>query len=308
MKDYKKKQQDKQAELCHICCGEETGGKYILSAVWTNIFHGIREKVEEADKFKEIKWWKSRKPTGNMCSSQVACINHLFSFRDNRDAVLAILNALPGHKGKFEDVETYNGHYISFEVESDYARERMGEYPQHPTQIDALILAKDTDGKRWIIPIEWKYTESYGPKSLYKEERGNRYNGFISTIGCFKEDKIKVEDLKNSLFYINPFHQMMRQTLWAKLLTSDECTEKELKAEEYLHVFVAPNANERLYKPERRDKTLNRLHDLERWEKEYLADPSLFICIDPKDLFEEVLDQLGESELKEYLSKRYWCD
>ncbi len=81
MKDYKKKQQDKQAELCHICCGEETGGKYILSDVWNNIFHGIREKVEEADKFKEIKWWKSRKPTGNMCSSQVACINHLFSFR-----------------------------------------------------------------------------------------------------------------------------------------------------------------------------------------------------------------------------------
>lgn len=47
MKDYKKKQQDKQAELCHICCGEETGGKYILSDVWNNIFHGIREKVED---------------------------------------------------------------------------------------------------------------------------------------------------------------------------------------------------------------------------------------------------------------------
>lgn len=54
--------------------------------------------------------------------------------------------------------------------------------------------------------------------------------------------------------------------------------------------------------------TLNRLHDLERWEKEYLADPLLFIRIDPQKLFENVLDQLGERELKEYLSKRYWGD
>ncbi|KGN68722.1 hypothetical protein HR17_05745 [Porphyromonas gulae] len=302
-RNYQAKQQERQKKL-RLEYLKMKGDRHILDDGWDNIFEPIRKCVVES----RIKWWRGEIPTGSMCSSQVACINHLFSFRDNKDAVLAILNALPGYEGKFEEVEKYKGHHISFEEESDYARKRMGEDPQHPTQIDALILAKDTDGKRWIIPVEWKYTESYGPKSLYKEERGNRYNGLISTIGCFKEDKIKVEDLKNSLFYINPFHQMMRQTLWAKLLTSDECTEKELKADKYLHVLVVPDANERLYKPERRDKTLNRLHDLERWEKEYLADPLLFIRIDPQKLFENVLDQLGERELKEYLSKRYWGD
>jgi len=44
MKDYKKKQQDKQAELCHICCGEETGGKYILSDVGTIYSMALEKK------------------------------------------------------------------------------------------------------------------------------------------------------------------------------------------------------------------------------------------------------------------------
>lgn len=265
------------------------GDRHILNDGGENIFESIRDSVKKA----KIKWWGGKQPTGSMCSSQVSCINHLFPLRDDADTVLAMLNALPKHQGRFESVQKYKEHYISFELESKYAKAEMRE--TRPTQIDALILAKDKVGKLWLIVMEWKYTESYGPQSEYTEERGKRYNNLISELGCFSKRA-------DTSFYINPFHQLMRQTLWAKLHTLQNCTDKELKADEYLHLFVSPKENKALHTPNRRNKSLVNEHRLSRWGEELLADPNRFISISPQELVADFIDD----QHKEYLIERYW--
>lgn len=287
---YESEQQKRQQKLRQNLC--LPGDRHILNDGWENIFKPIRSYVSNAN----IKWWGGKQPTGSMCSSQIACINHLFPLRDDADAVLAMLNGLPGYENRFESVQKYQKDYISFEVESEYAREKMTEQKSHPTQIDALILAKDKQGKQWLIIMEWKYTENYGPKPLDIEERKTRYDGLISELGCFRKR------VDSSIFYINPFYQLMRQTLWAKLHTSPECTNKGLKADEYLHLFVAPKDNKALHSPNRRNKALSKEHLLSRWGKEFLANRNSFISIDPQDLVSEVI----ENPLKAYLSERYW--
>lgn len=289
---YESEQQKRQQELRQSL--DLPGDRHILNDVWKNIFEPIRESVKSKET--NIKWWKGKQPTGSMCSSQISCINHLFPLQDDADAVLAMLNRLPGYENRFESVQKYKEHYISFEVESAYAKEKMGEQKNHPTQIDALILVKDKESKLWLIVMEWKYTESYGPQSVYTEERGERYDSLISNIGCFREGT------DPEIFYINPYHQLMRQTLWAKLHTSQECTEQELKADEYLHLFVSPKENKALHTPNRRNKSLSQLHRLSRWEAEFLADPNRFISISPQELVANFIDD----QHKKYLTSRYW--
>lgn len=287
---YESEQQKRQQELRQSL--NLPGDRHILKDEMENIFEPIRDSVKNS----HIKWWRGKQPTGSMCSSQISCINHLFPLRDDADAVLAMLNALPKYQDRFESVQKYKEHYITFEVESKYARNIMKERPTQPTQIDALILAKDKDGKLWLIVMEWKYTEKCGPQSVYTEERGKRYNNLISNLGCFREGT------DPEIFYINPFHQLMRQTLWAKLHTSQECTDKELKADEYLHLFVSPKENKALHTPNRRNKLLSKEHRLSRWEAEFLADPNRFISIAHQELVADFIDD----QHKKYLILRYW--
>ena len=92
-------------------------------------------------------------------------------------------------------------------------------------------MQKHRDGSRWIIPIEWKYTESYPDVDKSKEgvsrsEEGaladngvckgvvrmNRYNKLITE----SEQLRTLDDYGGSIYYQEPFYQLMRQTLWAE--------------------------------------------------------------------------------------------
>ena len=78
-----------------------------------------------------IQWWNGKQPTGNTLSSQIACINHLFPIRNDKEAVLALVQSI---NPEFDDVEILNNDkvdagYISFEVvsEIDHLNEGRGK-------------------------------------------------------------------------------------------------------------------------------------------------------------------------------------
>ncbi len=74
-----------------------------------------------------------------------------------------------------------------------------------------------TDGKRQIVLIEWKYTESYGGTSLKIAKSGTDRTTIYKAL--FKRDDcpINKELLPDfdSLFY-EPFYQFVRQQLFSQ--------------------------------------------------------------------------------------------
>ena len=140
--------------------------------------------------------------------------------------------------------------YISFEVTSsrDYLNEKYVKRGANCTSVDAAIVAILNGGTKMLIPIEWKYTE------------GNEYNIDKSgTEGSGKERLRRYSQLINSssqlvtipngylhtIYFVEPFYQLMRQTLWAEQVIAHK--EQELiKADDFIHVHVIPKKNAQL--------------------------------------------------------------
>lgn len=65
-----------------------------------------------------------------------------------------------------------------------------------------------------------------------------RYNGLIT-----KSQQLKsLENYESSAYYLEPFYQLMRQTLWAEQMIKNKAAER-IKADHYLHIHVIPNNN-----------------------------------------------------------------
>lgn len=119
------------------------------------------------------------------------------AIRKDPVAVLALLN---GIRNQFKEVLPIpcdsDVSYIAFEAVSkkDHLNEDGPTRGSNCTSVDALIYAVDNNNESWIIPIEWKYTESYddcksGDKSnegiTYKIETNphkNQKEKFVSTV------------------------------------------------------------------------------------------------------------------------------
>jgi hypothetical protein len=97
--------------------------------------------------------------------SQIACLNHLFFIRDDFNSGTSLLKRINPDleepllipTGKFPA-------YIQSESVSDkdHLKEIYTTRGNNCTSIDALIYAKHKNGGKYLIPIEWKYTELYG--------------------------------------------------------------------------------------------------------------------------------------------------
>ena len=86
----------------------------------------------------------------------------LFAIHNDKDDVLALLN---GVIDEFEEVLPIlcdkNPTYIAFEVVSseDHLNEQVSTRGSSCTSVDAFIYTVHRgDKKRWLIPIEWKFT------------------------------------------------------------------------------------------------------------------------------------------------------
>ena len=293
------------------------------------------QRVKDYFEKNKIKWWtcyfdapEGQKADGkhiscNLLSSQIACINHLFFIRNDKNAVLSIINGIKGMPAKFVDVlnipcDKGENNYISFEViaSKDYLHEIYLKRGELCTSVDALVYAVDENGERWLIPIEWKYTETYEveDKSIEdnpKKEPGNESKGKTrlsrycniegdNLIGNSKQLR-SLPEYKHSIYFQEPFYQLMRLSLWAECICNSK-DEQVLPAERFIHIHVCPKANVELLN--KHYATVTNKPTMEEAWREMLNNQSLYHLIDPSDLMKPISETYPE--LYSYLKERYW--
>ena len=312
---YKEKQCEKQQKLIvsttNLFDGAKAGKVYrgkkrdfILKDGEFNIYKPIRGEVKDYFKKNGIQWWGGKTPSGHVLSSQIACINHLFPIRTKQDLLLRILNDATNKNftkllpiPEWLDKEEDEKHYVAFEAISKV--DHLGDghsRGSNCTSIDALVIAKNAEGV-WLIPIEWKYTELYANEDKSKNKAGvtrlNRYQGLIQ-----KSNQLKQEDkYDGSIYFQEPYYQLMRQTLWSELTMGD------FGAGKYLHLHIVPEANKELLNRSYK-RFPNFSGGMEKTWRSLLKNDKLYLCKDPKTIFASIKDY--DSNLYDYLNKRYW--
>ena len=293
--------------------GDPGGGEYreiprgfVLAEGEKNIYEPIRNEVLQYFKENKISWWGGKKPTGHVLSSQIACLNHLYPIRDDKEAVLKLVKKISRDFVDVLPIESdgiYKG-YIQFEAVSsgDYLNEGAGNRGSNCTSIDALMHAVHQDGSRWLIPIEWKYTEHYGnenkgltgckgnPDKCSGKTRRDRYDDLIA-------NSRQLKNQNHEVYYHEPFYQLMRQTLWSEQMIKH----KEIDADKYLHVHVVPRENKALLDKKYKCSGLDMVST---WENQ-LHDKAKYLMCSPEELLADV-DAEKHGPLLDYLRKRYW--
>ena len=221
-----------------------------------NLFPGIRGEGGARDFFsqRDVKWWtspasgdygKADKPTRNMASSQVACVNFLLPLAGIPSALLSVLNALDDDIVDVCDI-THAG--LTSPVEFEWigrgpSLEGGSTRGSQNTSIDAFFVAKTREGRKRAYLLEWKYVERYlrtnpefkgeGPEG---DTRRLRYaKRFHASFSSF--NPVTAPDLDDFLY--EPFYQIMRQRLLADRMVE----ERELGVDEAKVVVVVPEQN-----------------------------------------------------------------
>jgi len=300
-----------------------------------NIYPEIREKVKE---YFINNNFKPHSGVNNLKSSFAACFNHLFPIRNNKEVVLSIAKTIC--EGVFEieniskipiDTDETLG-YIAFEVTSanDLLKEGFPTRGVNCTSVDALILAQDKKKKKILIPIEWKYTEHYGNEDKSEGVSGivrlYKYSDLIDKSKQIKIKRIrpksfnepmylKERDYKNSIYFFEPFYQLMRQTLWAEQIIKYKNNEI-IQADDFLHAHIIPTENVELLKSDLKTnrrrkgyyKSNGQQDNLGNTWKSYLKDPKKYRTFSPKELFKKIKEQDKNDNIKlfDYLHERYW--
>jgi len=160
-----------------------------------------------------------------------------------------------------------------------------------------------TDGKRQIVLIEWKYTESYGRTALRFASSGT--DRTITYRPFFERDDCPIDKgllpCFESLFY-EPFYQFMRQQFLAREME----LENELGADTVSVLHIAPARN-----TDFRKVTSPKLEPLGQtattvWSN-LVRSCGRFISISTEQLFGGLsLDQLPEMQAwLQYIDTRY---
>jgi hypothetical protein len=321
MSRYKNSQYARQEDLINnsdIFNGDKGNGyfmgkarPFVLKDGMNNLYEPIRNDVVRYFKDNEISWWGGDKPSGHTLSSQIACLNHLFAIMNDKSSVLAMLNGVRDEFEKVLPVECdANPQYIGFEVVSkkDPLNEKASTRGSNCTSVDAFIHAKHRDGSIWLIPMEWKYTEHYANQDKSNEDRQGEEKGSngkgqerVRRYSALTDASLQLKSLDSyygSIYYQEPFYQLMRQTLWAENVV--KLKEEKLKADNYMHLHVIPSANKDLL-----DKkySVSGMGMEETW-RSMLCNQSKYIIVDPQKLLEPIKDKYPE--LASYLEKRYW--
>jgi hypothetical protein len=294
-----------------------------------NFYSNIANNVVDYFLTNDIAWWTceaiqdtdTQKPTRHLRSSQVACLNHLYPLRYDREAVLSIAKTLYPDVDDVMQINTdkHFPAYIAFEAVSDIDHLNETKDGQKLTRgtmctsVDALIYAIHKNGTKILMPIEWKYTESYheegkpdkdysledrkyGEKEAKGKERLKRYSDLITHSQQLKS----LDNYKSSVYFFEPFYQLMRQTLWAEQMIDNKATET-IKADNFIHIHVIPKENVDLLHCE---YDVSKMGMEETW-RDCLQNQDKYKIVSPKDLL-AYIDNVKYKELTNYLSTRYW--
>jgi hypothetical protein len=276
-----------------------------------SLYDGIRAAALAYFEKHLIKWHdgQSLRPSNHLCDSQVCCLNFLFPFADKPAALAALLKPVYPDLAHMLPIE--DGQYVAHEWigQQNYLGEKIARHGQRTrgancTSADAAVMFQRTDGKRHIVLIEWKYTESYGGTSLrYARPSGTDRLAIYAPLLERADCHIKREALPawDALFY-EPFYQFMRQ----QLLAHEMELARELDADIVSVLHIAPSHNHDFKKVT--SPTLRGLGDsaTQVW-KRLLSAPDRFISVYTEDLF-GVFNHTAFPELHEwwqYLSMRY---
>ena len=214
-----------------------------------NLFVGIREAALPYFADHRIKWHQGSeggsKPNNHLCSSQVCCVNFLFPFANKPEALMALLRPyFPTLRCMLPMEDT--GEYVAFEWigERDYLGEKKRAKERtrgaNCTSVDAAVFMEHEDGRRHIVLIEWKFTESYGAQSIKiavsGTDRSETYRPFLERADCPLDITrlASTDDL-----YYEPFYQLLRQ----QLLVHEMELAREKGADRVSLLHISPAAN-----------------------------------------------------------------
>jgi len=270
--------------------------EFVLSNPKLNLWEGIREDTLDYFQRNRIVWWHGDNGmnTGHLLSSQVACVNHLFFLHHRKDLATAILQ---GIDSSIAEALVIDDGYVEFEFigEKQYLKEKGFSRGANCTSVDAAMMGMTTTGHKKLFLIEWKYTESYKPQSKYIPERASVYDHLIQA-----QDSPFIMGVNPSVYYYEPFYQLMRQTILADQLLKFH----DHDIDEYLHIHVAPEKNEELRTGMTSPGIVGK--DIHEAWKRRLRDDSLFLAITPELLLEPAWRMPDTHSEGEYLRNRYW--
>lgn len=218
-----------------------------LDCAEENLFSDIRQTAPAYFAAHSIKWHDGQngKPSNHLCDSQVCCVNFLFPFADKPTALAKVLHPIFPDLHKMLPVE--DEQFVAFEWigEENYLNERMSRHGKRTrganfTSADAVVLFERNDGKRQIVLIEWKYTESYSSASLKVAASGTDRTKIYWPLYNREDCPLHKALLPNfdALFY-EPFYQFMRQ----QLLAYEMEKARELDADVVSVLHIAPQRN-----------------------------------------------------------------
>jgi hypothetical protein len=284
-----------------------------LSHAEENLIPAARKTALEWFDSHEIKWHdgKDGKPSNHMCDSQICCVNFLFPFADRPEPLARLLKPLFPDLKRMLPIE--GDRFVTFEwIGGDYLNERRRKNSRRTrganfTSADACVAFERTDGKKQVILIEWKYTESYGSTFLKMSDNGTDrtkiYQPLFDKADC-PIDKGLLPTFE-SLFF-EPFYQLMRQ----QFLAQEMETAREMDADIVSLLHIAPDQNKdflRVTSPQLQPLG-SKATDV--WAK-LIRKPDRFLSISTEMLFGDLLTSPpgGMRDWAEYLNQRYpWAN
>lgn len=218
-----------------------------------NLYPTIRGQDGAHRFFEErrIKWWRHgpsgdvrqvNRPTRNMASSQIACVNFLIPLVRIDRALAAVIRAVDSDVKEIVPIEQKGNASL---VELEWIGE---ERPLEPvrrwtrgvrvTSVDAFMVAATSAGLRAYL-MEWKYTERYRMgHNLGKgnpETRQRWYSHLYNDESSSFNRTVSMDEL-----LYEPFYQLMR----LRLLADRMVKKGELGVSEAKVVVVVPEGND----------------------------------------------------------------
>jgi hypothetical protein len=276
-----------------------------------NLFSEIREPIMAYFSRNEIKWHDGQdgKPSNHMCDSQVCCANFLFPFADKPEALAALLSPIFPTLERVLPIE--DGLCVAFEWigAENYLQEKLSRNAKRTrganfTSADAAVMFQHSDGRKQIVLIEWKYTESYSNTNLEIAESGTSradiYRHLYDRDDCPLDKKIL--PTYESLFY-EPFYQLMRQQFLAHEM--EKAHELGVSKVSLMHISPAHNLDFKKVT----SSNLTPLGDAPTtiWER-VVVDKENFHGTSTEELFGKFLGREIHRELREwarYILTRY---
>lgn len=249
-----------------------------------------------------ISWWGGGdEPTENPISSQVACINHLEPARLSSDLAL---NFARKHIPDAIAVLPIEDGFLAYEWigKCNYLNEwnwSPTSRGRNVTSLDAVMALKRENGTICILVIEWKYTECYKyGLSLAVSKRGTRRIEIYRALLEHADSPVRLGEHERLFF--DPFDQLMRQTLLAWQMVKHG----EFGATEWLHLHVAPPANEELLGIVT-SPSLTKFGDMASAWRSVLKRPELYSLVTSETMIPNISVDSEYGAWREWLHERY---